>query len=176
MKRQEMGFVERLISSCLKSKQLEERGIYIFNVIAKYGSYQVIIGPEYTKEEARKLGLMPHTRKLTINGSIYNLFINKDKVSAIPDEREISKDLNGSIIMRNIHVHIVDPDGKGKEAMGMKNDRSKVIAHQKINLAGEDGRELLVRYQSTGRLFSEIYKIVQEDIIRSMETGGSKTH
>lgn len=167
---EDKSFINKLIKYCVELRQMKPRYMYIFNVFANYGSYQIIVGPEYTDEECRKFHLAPHTRKITVNGSMYHLFISPTKIAALPDQEDVKRNLKGSVIMKKIFIHIVDRDGNGSATSIDKNDRSEIYAKQRINLAGVDGIELLKKHRITGRLFNETYKIIQEDILNALKS------
>lgn len=168
-KRRTETFIRQLMQHSKELKRLKPREVRVFNIIANYGSYQVIVGPEYSSEECRKLQLKPHSRRLEINGSMHHLFVNRKKISALPGEDEISSNLKGSVIMKDIIIHIVDKDGEGKGVKIERLDQDGIQAERRINLAGDDGDSMIDKYKSSGRLDIEAYKIIQEDILKALK-------
>ena len=164
------NFIKQLVKYCMELKEMKPRNIYIFNVIADYGSYQIIVGPEYTDKECKKLHLKPHSRKLTVNGKLHHLFVNPKRIAPVPNQEDIRSNLKGSIIMKKIIIHIVDRNGDGRSILLDRFDRSMVRAKQRINLAGMDGVNLLQKFNTTGRLVRETYKIIQEDILKALKS------
>lgn len=164
------SFIRKLAKSAVELKKLKNREVRIFNVIANFGSYQVIVGPEYSKEECEKLHVKIHSRRLEINGYMHHLFVNSRGVSALPDEDEISSNLRGSVIMKDIVIHIVDQDGCGSRVLIERLDRDGVQDKRRINLAGENGDSMIKKYKMSGRLDNDAYRIIQEDILKALKS------
>lgn len=166
------GFIKQLVERYVRLKKLSPNEICIFNVITTQGSYQVTIGPEYKPGEARKLRVEQHSRTLEINGSIHHLFINREKISALPEHKDVRQNFRDSIIMKDISVHIFDNDGNGYNIRFGDRPGAGLSAKQKINLAGDKGEEILSKHLKNGYLIKETYKIIQEDILKTLKKYG----
>lgn len=162
------AFIKLLLKYRAELKRLRPRDICVFNVIANYGSYQIIVGPEYSDAECKRLNVKPHSRSIVINGSMHHLFVNPRHVSALPDHEDVRSNLRGSVIMKDIVIHILDQDGRGSSVKITRIGQDGVHAKQNINLAGEKGIPMIENYMSSGRLAIETYKIIQRDILKAL--------
>lgn len=167
--KQKADFIRKLVKYHMNLKSLKPREVYIFNVIATYGSYQVIIGPEYSTVECRKLHLRPRSRRLEINGSMHHLFVSPKRISPTPHQEDIKSNLKGSVIMKGLAIHIVDEDGRGASVKIERLDEDSVSEKQRINLAGDTGESMIKKFKSSGHLAVETYKIIQEDILKALK-------
>lgn len=175
-KKKDLNFINKLIKHCIQLKKLKPRQVCIFNVFTKHGNYQVYIGPECVGTECKKMHVKPHSRKLEINGSMYHLFVNPKHISADPQQEDLRSNLRGSVIMRDIAIHIVDQDGSGAHIQIEDVQSSSMIEEgHKINLAGEKGDHMLERFRSSGKLMKETYKIIQEDILEAIKENLAKS-
>lgn len=165
----ELGFVRKLINHNLDLKRLHPNEIYIFNVFANRGNYQIMVGPEYSAEECEAMKIEPHSRRIEINGTVHNLFLNPNHISAEPKQEDVRRNLRGSMIVKDLAIHIVDNNGTGTGIVIEKIHSHELVLRDKINLAGEKGEEMLSKYLSTGKLIMETYKIIQEDILNSLK-------
>lgn len=168
-KRSKMSFIKGLLQGCIDLRRLKPNQIYVFNVIADHGSYQIIVGPEYSPEQCKKLELKPRSRKIEINGIVHNLFVNPRHISPNPKEEDLRYNLKGSVIMKQMMIHIVDSDGCGTSVKIKSEHRSGFRVGQTINLAGARGEEMLNKYMKNGRLLRETYKIIQSDILEALK-------
>jgi hypothetical protein len=160
-----MRFIKKLLKYCFSFGRLRPKEVYIFNVIANHGSYQVTIGAEYSPAECKKHRLAPHSRKIEIRGTMHNLFVNPKSVSPSPLHEDIKTNLRGTVIMKDVTIHIVD-----RERMNAKDrcDSYHIRAERKVNLAGLAGEKMVEDMKLTNRLAIETYRIVQEDIIEAL--------
>lgn len=164
-----MSFMRLLLKHCGDLKKIKPRQMCIFNVIANHGSYQVVIGPEYSAKECENMGIKAHSRKISIHGSLHHLFVTTKRVRPAPEHEDIRTNLRGSVIMKDISVHITDPDGEGEKVRMEKPYRNDLLAKRNINLAGERGKMMLRTYNESGFLIREAYKIIQEDILKAIK-------
>jgi len=130
----------------------------IFNVVGKYGHYQVKVGPENKKN---------HTRPIEISGEIHHLFVAKDSITPLPTHEEINRNMQGTVIMKNIEVHLFDRSGKGNGVQIINSEVDGAHPHDQINLGGKTGLNLIHKYSESGKLANETYQIVQSDILSS---------
>ena len=158
-----ISFLERLLERVRLSPNLPPNEVHVFNVHASFGHYQIIIGPA----EKMLQGGHPH-RPLEINGALHHLFVTKNHVAPHPTQKQIHDNLKGCIIMRDLSLHIKDPNGSGRKVEG-KNKQEAIYAREKINLAGTEGEKILKRMENTGKLAKDTYKIVQEDILSALD-------
>lgn len=169
-KEERAGFVSELIKHCLDMKKMRPREVCVFNVIANYGRYQITVGPEYSSDDCTKLNIEVHSRPVEINGYMHHLFVSPQKISALPAHEDIRSNLRGSVIMKDIAIHIVDQDGKGASVRIERLYKDGIEEKRIINLAGEAGNSMIKKYKSSGKLAEAAYKIIQEDILRSMKS------
>lgn len=162
-------FLGKLLKYCLSYKKLHPRDTAIFNIIAKHGRYQIKIGPEFSSRDCHKMGLQKHCRKVEINGTVYHLFVNRRSIMPVPTHEEVRANLRGSIMMKDLIVHIVDQRTSGTNVKIEEPNSSGVIVKERINLAGDDGEQLISKLTSSGRLAFETYKIIQQDILNVIE-------
>jgi hypothetical protein len=168
-RRGDLSFIKRLIKRCIQLKKLKPREVYIFNIYTQYGNYQILIGPECVGAECKRMHVKPHSRKLEINGSMHHLFVNPKNISPLPRQEDVKVNLRGSVIMKDVVIHIVDQDGSGAKIKIEKYHSSTIKAEQKINLAGKSGDVMIQDLYSSGRLAKDTYKIIQEDILEALK-------
>lgn len=173
-KKDQLNFIRLLIKHCVELKKLKPRDVCTFNIYTKHGHYQVSIGPECVGSECRRMHVKPHSRKLEINGSMHHLFISKEKISPTPKQEDVKANLRGSVIMKDVVIHIVDQDGSGAKIKIENYHSSTIKAEQRINLAGRTGESMMSNLHSSGRLMKDTYKIVQEDILDALKKHTSK--
>lgn len=162
-------FIRRVIELEHLKKHMAPMEIHVFNINGNYGHYQIEIGPEYSAAECESMHLKPHTRPLMINGEIHHLFMTRNALTPTPTHEEVNRNLRGTVIMKNLKIHILDNDGTGESVKIEKMEEDGVNARECINLAGERGSEMMKDYKSTGRLAKETYKLIQQDILHSLE-------
>ncbi len=152
-------FLNMLMRQSRSLHKLKPKEVMIFNVSGNFGNYQIMIGPE---------NVANHTRPIEINGSIHHLFVTKNRIEPLPTREEVTNNLRGTIIMNDITVHLFDKNGDGKEVLIERNEMDGAHAREQINLAGDEGDQIMHESETTGRLANETYQIVQEDILRSL--------
>lgn len=139
-------------------QHLKKKEVTIFNVSGRYGFYQVKIGPERQDRH----------RPIEINGRIHHLFLNYRGVEPMPTKDEVDHNLRGTIIMKDVTIHLFDKDGDGHAVTIEHIETDGAHARQSINLAGENGEKIMHDLEITGKLANETYHIVQEDILKSL--------
>lgn len=162
-------FIRRIIELENLKKSMAPKEIHVFNINGNYGHYQLEIGPEYTEHQCKSMHLKPHSRPLMINGEIHHLFMTKNALTPTPTHEEVNRNLRGTVIMKDLKIHIFDNDGMGESVKIEKMEENGVSPRELINLAGERGSEMMHDYKSTGKLAKETYKLIQQDILRSLE-------
>jgi len=162
-------FIKKIIKHCKRLRELNPDEVFIFNIIACHGSYQIKVGPEYSKNECKKLGLKAHSRPVEINGTMHNLFIHSNNISPTPNHEAAKNNYKGSIIMKDVNIRIIDKQGKATKVKVEKCDRDGVWARRCINLAGDRGDKIMNKLTNSGKLIIETYLIVQDDILRAIE-------
>jgi hypothetical protein len=152
-------FIESLMKRDKILKKLKRKEVMIFNVNGSYGVYQVKIGPEDT---------IDHSRSIEINGQIHHLFLSKKRIEPLPAKEDINNNMRGTVIMRDITVHLFDKNGEGHKVKIERSEIDGVHAKNQINLAGQDGEKMLNEIEATGKLADEAYQIIQKDILKSV--------
>jgi len=153
--RSHASFIENLTWQMKSLKRMKPGDVHVFTINATYGRYQIVIGPLMDN----------HCRSVEINGEIHHLFVSPKSISPNPSKRQVRSNLKNTVIMNELLIHLRDPLGDGKHLSIKQSD-----AHPReyINLAGKKGQILLNKVESSGRLTSAAYKIIQEDILRSL--------
>lgn len=154
-------FLEMLMRRVRELKGMKPGDVHVISINARYGHYQIVIGPE--KDEGVPRG-KAHTRPIEINGEIHHLFISPHTVRAHPSRNEVMENLKHTVIMRDLSVHLVDPNGDGRHI----DAPDGINARQFINLAGEEGEKMIERMCHSERLSLAAYKIIQKDILQSL--------
>ena len=160
--RSHASFIENLKRQMKHLRRMKPDEVHVFTINANYGRYQIIIGP----------GKGHQRRNLEINGNIHHLFISPKNITPNPSSAQIHGNLKDTVILRDLNVHLVDPCGDGKK-LSMK----KCDSHPRelINLAGKRGKTLLSKVELNGRLSRVAYRIIQDDILRSLRKEGGKS-
>lgn len=153
-------FMEAMILQNKVLRKLNPREVTIFNVKGNFGHYQVKLWPMDPKE---------HSRPIEINGEIHHLFVTKDKVGPLPKHDEVLRNMRGTVIMKDISIHLFDEKGDGHAVKIERIESDGAHAKKRINLAGDEGEKIIHEMEATGRLANETYHIVQEDILKSMK-------
>jgi len=153
-------FIEQLKGVVESLKDMKPNEMHVLTVHANYGNYEIVIGPENPQGH--------HHRSLEINGEIHHLFISPEEISPHPSKLEIHEKLKHTVIMQDLTVHLRDPHGDGAHAMGHNGDTQGVLPRGMINMAGEDGEELLHNVEENGELNDITYHIIQEDILGAL--------
>ncbi|MFH1874143.1 MAG: hypothetical protein ABH859_03035 [Pseudomonadota bacterium] len=154
-------FIEQL------KKQIEDLGalktgeIHVITVNANYGRYKLVVGPIKDQQNY----------PIEIDGEIHHLFVSPKAITPNPSKKEVQENLKHSVIMKDLEVHLNDPNGDGHS---LRHSRCKVEPKEYINFAGQAGKEMLNSINSHGRLSNAAYRIIQDDIIRSMKKRRSR--
>lgn len=159
-----ISFLKKLVERVKLNPNFPPNEVHVFNVHASYGHYQVIIGPSPKVLQKKRQRL---ERSVEINGVMHHLFVTKNNVMPHPTHRQIHNNLKGCIIMRDLTLHLKDPNGSGR-GLASGNKEHAVEFREKINLAGAEGDQVLEKMRTTGKLAKDTYKIVQEDILNAL--------
>lgn len=167
MKRHETQgrFLERLRESVKSLRDMKPGEVHVLSINANYGHYQIVIGPEQDHGQSKK----DHFRPIEINGEIHHLFASPHSIRPHPSKRQMVHNLKDTIIMRELTIHIVDPEGDGRRVAEKKGNDDAVRVHEYINLAGDKGEKLRAAMEHSKRLAMAAYKVAQEDILRSIK-------
>ena len=149
------SFMEQLLAHIQLPRELGPDDIHVVNVHARYGTYQIIIGPAHQKN-----------RPIDINGELHHLYIYPNRVRTMPTAQQTRDHLKGCIILRNLVLHLKDPNGDGKH-LDPKKIRHCIFCKDSINLSGDEKPMWMKEMEETGKLALSTYHIVQEDILRS---------
>lgn len=156
-------FLDKLKEAIRSLKEMKPGEVHVFNINASYGRYQVVIGPEGA--EARKGA--KEARPIEINGEIHHLFVSPGAVRIHPSRRQVNHYMQDTVIMRDLSIHIVDPEGGGEKLA--RSDRNGMRARECINLAGNEGQKIIERTEQDGRMMMAAYRIVQQDILKALK-------
>jgi len=165
---EKIDFMKKLIEMCMAAKGLRPNEIYIFNVFAKHGCYQIMIGPEYPARQCKERHLAPHSRRLEINGSLYNLFVSPKEISATPKHEDVKMNLRGSVIMKNVLIHIVEKSGDGAEVEIRHHEMKNIQVRRRLKFINHEGEDLVKKHKASGQLAKETYRIIREDILSAL--------
>ncbi len=157
-------FLEQLKRSIASLKHMKPNDMHVLTVHANYGNYEIVIGPE------AKQGLGGnHERMVEINGEIHHLFISPDSIAPNPSRQQIHDKLKHTVIMQDLAVHLRDSKGDGQHASGHDGSAHGVMPRGMINMAGEEGEELIHKMEESGQLNDITYHIIQDDILHALE-------
>ncbi|MBI2346481.1 MAG: hypothetical protein HYV03_06300 [Deltaproteobacteria bacterium] len=140
----------------------------VVEVTANYGRYRLLIGPEYSMRECRRRRMPMHSRPIALEGTIDHLVIDGERVSPMPDRATVARQLVGTVVIHGVTVHLYDVIGDGEQWQGDPGHRDRLEIAETINLAGACGEGQLARWCSNGRLATETYRIIQQDILRAL--------
>lgn len=163
-KKMHASFIEQLRGVVSSLKDMKPNEMHVLTVHANYGNYEIVIGPENNSPDEKM-----HERPVEINGEIHHLFISPDSVSPNPSKQQIHDKLKHTVIMQDLAVHLHDPNGDGEHAVGHDGSRHGVMPRGMINMAGDEGEEILHQMEESGELNDVTYHIIQEDILHALE-------
>jgi hypothetical protein len=161
--RHRKAFIDQLRDAVSSLKEMKPGAVHILSVNARYGRYQIEIGPEKEGGPPRKR----HGRSIEITGEIHHLFVSESAVRANPSRKQLRDNMRDTVIMKDLAIHVVDPDGRGDHLA--RQAQNSVQARECINLAGDDGADMIEEAKSGKRITMEAYRIAQEDILRALE-------
>lgn len=172
MKRGKMSpsFLERLKGSVKSLRDMKPGEVHVFSINAHYGHYHIVIGPEQ-KEGAPQERL--HARPIEIDGEIHHLFMSPRAMRIYPSKRQMRENMKDTVILKDLTVHLVDPDGKGSHLNRAGNN--ELHARECINFAGDDGDRLIEEAQHDQQMTMAAYRIIQRDILQALEEGAEET-
>lgn len=157
-------FIDQLKRSVRSLKKMRPGEVHVFSINANYGHYQIVVGSHRDAVKRRYPGkYLP----IEINGEIHHLFISPHAIRIHPSKTQMLKNLNNTVIVRDVAVHIRDPKGDGRHVVEQAKDVG-VRAREYINLAGVEGQKLLEETHHKNRLTMAAYRIIQKDIIESL--------
>jgi len=158
------SFLEQLMEKIKLPRQLGPHEIHVCNVRAKYGSYQIIIGPAEKQVGAPK---GTEKRSIEINGALPHMYVSEHRIRLTPSKEQIEGHLKGCVVLQDLTVHLKDPMGDGKQ-IAPKEARSGIYCKEKINMAGEAGTKELEAMEKDGTLIRKTYQIIQKDILNTL--------
>lgn len=162
------SFLTRLKRASKLVKEIPAAESRTIALHANYGSYRLRIGPEYPPRECRDRQLPLHSRSIEIEGEIDHLILEGEACKPMPDRAEIDRQLQGTVIIHGVAVHIYDADGEGDRVQRDAGPMPDIRIAEAINLAGPAGEELLATWRATGRLTEAAYRVIQQDIVRAL--------
>ena len=159
-----MAFIEQLKAAISSLKNMKPDEMHVITVHANYGNYEIVIGPENKSAPEGK-----HLRSIEINGEIHHLFISPESISPNPSKQQVHDKLKHTVIMQDLTVHLLDANGDGRHASGHDGSKHGVMPRGMINMAGQEGEELLHQVEESGQLNDITYRIIQNDILQALQ-------
>ena len=153
-------FFERLKQLVKDLKHMKHDEIHVISINANFGHYQILIGAECRQGEVLE-------RPIEINGEIHHLFLSEEEIRTQPSRKQLMENLKDTVIMRNLHIHFKDPKGDGRHLQ--LTGGNGIHPSEYINLAGKRGQRLLNNASSNVRMSLEAYRIIQQDILKSLK-------
>ncbi len=144
--------------------------VHVLSVNANYGRYEIVIGAEHGKRGRRRARVRP----IEINGEIHHLFVSPRRVRAMPSKNQVLENLKDTVIVRDLTVHMVDPEGDGKHLEPSDDGNNGIHIREYINLAGARGKELLEEVEHSDRISMAAYRIIQDDILGALKMQRNK--
>ena len=157
--------LQNLVGALRKMKPGET---HVLSVNANYGHYQIMIGP------GKKGAAKDDERPIEIDGEIHHLFITPKEVRAHPSKGQMIANLKDTVIMRGLHVHLMDPMGDGQHLSDSGGDNG-LHAKEYINLAGHAGDKIIEKIESSDEISYDTYRIIQADIIKALKENKRKS-
>lgn len=142
-------------------------------VRGSYGTYRVVIGPEYARQECYARRCRPHARPIEIFADVDHLFVRGEQVSPTADREVIDHHLQGTVVIHGVAVHIYDAEGSGEAIQLESNPHRGVEIVESINMAGPAGAQSIEALRASGRLTHEAYRIIQRDILKALQSHSS---
>ena len=161
MKKHGSSFIVQLKDSVRSLKHIKPNEVHILSINAKYGHYQIVIGPAEKGDD--------DTRSIEINGEVHHLFVSPKDVRVHPSKDQIDKNLHDTVVMRDLTIHLKDPKGDGEHLQNNEKQPETIEPKECINLAGEEGEKLVKDATHSSRVSMATYRIIQEDIISSLK-------
>lgn len=149
-------------------KKMKPGETHVLNVNASYGHYQIVIGP------GKKSRARGDERPIEIDGEIHHLFVTPEEIRAHPSRGQMMANLRDTVIMRGLHIHLMDPMGDG-EHLSKGEGNNGLHAKEYINLAGDAGEEIIERVEKSDEISFDMYRIVQQDIIKALKENKRKS-
>ncbi|OGQ22818.1 MAG: hypothetical protein A3I05_08150 [Deltaproteobacteria bacterium RIFCSPLOWO2_02_FULL_44_10] len=152
------NFAESLRALVAPLCKLQPSKINMVHVRASYGNYKITLGQNTEQDPS-----------VEIDGEIHHLFLTPGRIAPNPTNLQIEKNMKDTVIMRDLSVHLLNPDGQAEE----QNDAAEkgnhsVEAREMINLAGERGEELIQEAVASGKLSKAAYEIIRHDILTAL--------
>jgi hypothetical protein len=169
-RKREQTFIEELMKAMHLLGRMKPNEVHVLSVNANYGRYEIIIGPE--SKEPSKGGYIRHP--IEINGQIHHLFISPHKLRALPSRNQILKNLKNTVIVSDLSVHLRDPLGDGHHLDKANGGDNGLHFREYINLAGNEGENLIHEAEHSDRLSLEAYRIIQKDILHALKERGGQ--
>lgn len=163
-------FFTRLRKVAPNVNRLMPKESMTLKVRGTYGTYELIIGPEYSYSECKRAKLRPHSRPMSLQGDLHHLYMEDERILPHPPRRAVANRLKATVIINGVKVQIMDADGDGTLVDLEPIHPESVHIAQAINLAGEYGMARLVETQRDGQLTQAAYRIIQDDIVASLRS------
>ncbi len=155
-----LPFIDQLRHAIKSLKKMKPGEVHVLSINANYGHYQIVIGPEESKD---------HNRSIEINGEIHHLFVTPKHISTQPSKKQVQQNLKNTVIMRNLMIHLHDPKGDGNHLVIMSKNDNGLHPRECINLAGHDGKRLMDEVEHNSRYSLAAYRIIQKDILNALK-------
>ena len=162
-------FLKELRSLVSALKKMKPGETHVLSVNANYGHYQIVIGPG---EGEKSSG---NERPIEIDGEIHHLFITPDEVRPHPSKEQVMDNLKDTVILRGLHVHLMDPMGDGMHLENGAKDDNGLHAKEYINLAGNKGKRIIDEIEKSDEISHDTYRIIQDDVIRALKRNRKKS-
>jgi hypothetical protein len=171
-RRREQAFFDELMKATRSLGKMKPNEVHVLSVNANYGRYEIIIGPQ--SRESSEGGYSRHP--IEINGQIHHLFISSHKLRALPSKNQILRNLKDTVIVRDLSVHFRDPWGDGHHLDKSNGGDNGIQFREYINLAGNEGEDLIHEAEHSDRLSLEAYRIIQKDILHALKERRGRAH
>lgn len=158
-KHKELGkFVARLKKVMSEIKCMKPNEVHVLSVNANHGHYQIIVG--LNKKDPSSV---------EIDGEIHHLFVTHRAARLHPSKTQMLHNMRGSVVMRDLKIHIFDPLGDGCHVSSDSGNET-VRAREYINFAGSEGTALISSISRCKWLAKAAYRIAQEDILEALKS------
>ena len=164
-RRREHKFIEELMKALHILGKMKPNEVHVISINANYGRYEIVIGPGSKKKT--KGGYIRYP--IEINGQIHHLFISPHKLRALPSRSQILGNLKDTVIVRDLSVHLRDPWGDGQHLDISEEGHNGIQFNEYINLAGDEGENLVHEAEHSNQLPLKAYRLIQKDILHALK-------
>lgn len=162
------SFIQQLRETIRSLKRMRPNEVHVISVDAHYGRYQIVIGPEEQDMPQRR----SHRRPIEVNGEIHHLFLSPHAIRIYPSKHQVMHNMKDTVILRDLSVHLRDPDGNGKHLD--REGENALHPRECINLAGNEGEQLIEQVEHDRQMTMATYRIIQRDILKALKEGRKK--